>query len=235
MSASRVELLDMPAHLQLDPGDVILDANQWPRRAFFMPLFGTLGANLAIGRTMAMQLVGFSWPKFLEPKDPKWRWLYVARAPTAGVVKIGLSGNPLLRMQSLRTTIPKMPMHEFELLGALPFCSRAHESTLCNLFGGVRFSGKEWLRETAATRILCWHVVEMRSTARVKREADRNFGGLVQGLRYVSVGKIPWPFHSRPCGACGSRRHARRVCLKRALRADERAPELSQESQREAS
>ncbi len=208
-----LRLLNVPHGVQLRPNENFGHPFLW--NSFMAPLVRLLGESRAIGPRGAAALYQFQWPAFL-PKEADWQWLYVARAPSAGIVKIGLSSDPVQRMLSLRTAIPKSAeAHDFELLGALPRCSRAHEKALCCLFADSLHSGKEWFTENPATRALCYHVVRQRDCADASNRAFWLFHQMVEGLRYVCLGRIPYRLSGGRCGICQSVRHNRRTCPER--------------------
>lgn len=123
-----------------------------------------LGSYGAIGPRMARELLGWKWPTLLEQSDPTWRWLYIARQAATGIVKIGISGNPIARMSALPSGCgQKGP---FSLIAVVPRCNERHESALCSLFSDARFLGVEWFADTLATRIFCWNAALQRNDAR---------------------------------------------------------------------
>jgi hypothetical protein len=120
---------------------------------------GVNGALRDWSRKIGRPSVDLPWPELAPdllspPQCSSLSWVYIARRPCDGVLKVGFSGDPLRRVKHL-----SRGGGGFNAIGFLPFCTLAHEAELINVLAPFALDGgREWFRDCRETRLFAWQI-----------------------------------------------------------------------------
>ncbi len=116
---------------------------------------------------MVPKLLRFRWGQRMA-SDTKWQWLYFAKRECDGMLKVGLSSDPLKRIAGLRFG---QFGGGFVPMGVVPWCNLQHERVILAVLDSyVADRGREWFRP--CEEIAAFH--ECIIAARDPAEHDRH-------------------------------------------------------------
>ena len=161
-------------------------------------------------------------PEPVRDTGIEWRWLYFARGRDSGLLKIGVTCDPVTRMVALPKACYLGKETVFDLVGAIPFCGTTHERAVCTVLRPFIAFGEEWFRDCLETRAFAWAVAQHRNDQDYRNwhwHTAHKLGEAMDMLSWLCGGERPrWARDRRlraelkTCGACGARGHSRRKC-----------------------